>query len=143
MKRVVLIFIAFMLAISSLESQNKSDFEKNGITIRFVTTQLGEIEDNQFKLIKDMNLAGVFIFIPDKKSVVLRHKNGNDELLKVISTKKTHDGNYVFSCNKSRILFISTENKVITYSIEGNSTLFVFPIDEKDIGKLQNIILKY
>lgn len=143
MKKLQVLSIAFILICYSAKSQSKADFERNGITINFVTTQLGEISNNQFELIRDMNVAGVFIFIPDKKSIVIRHNNGNDELLEVVETKRTLEGNYIFSCNKNRVLFISTENKVITYTVEGNSSLFVFPIDQIDLSKLKNVIIRF
>gem|GEM_PF-4918908 len=143
MKKVVFVFFVYMLSINSLQSQNKSDFERNGVTINFVTTQLGEIENGQFNLVKDMNLTGVFIFIPDKKSVVIRHSNGNDEKLGVLSSKKTTDGNFVFDCNKDRVLFVSIQKKVIFYSIAGNPTVFLFPINERDIASLRTVVTKY
>lgn len=90
--------IAFILICYSAKSQSKADFERNGITINFVTTQLGEISNNQFELIRDMNVAGVFIFIPDKKSIVIRHNNGNDELLEVVETKRTLGRHYPVKC---------------------------------------------
>lgn len=143
MRKFILISIIFIVISSCGQNQNKSSFEKNGIKIRFKTTLLGEISDNKFELIKDMNFSGVFLFIPDKKSVVLRHDNGNDELLSVIKSQKTGDNNYVFECNKERILVISPSEKIVSYSIENNPSVFMFPIDEDDISKLKSVLMKY
>jgi hypothetical protein len=123
--------------------QNKTEFEKNGTIVNFQTTKLGEIVKNEIELIKDMNVSGVFVFLPDKKSIVIRHQNGNDELLKVKSKKVTPDNNYVFDCDKNRVLFISPTSRIITYSIAGNSALFLFPINIEDIEALKSAIKKY
>ncbi len=125
------------------QTQNKSSFESNGIKIKFKTTQLGEITNNKFELINDMKLSGNFIFLPDKKSVVIRHDNGNDELLTIIKTQKAEDNNYVFECNKERVLIISPSEKVISYSIENTPSVFIFPLDENDISKLESVLLKF
>ena len=136
-------FVILILLCSTTICQNKTNFEKNGIKVNFQTTKLGEIHNNEFKLLKDIGLPGIFVFLPDKKSVVIRHNNGNDELLKVISTQKTSDRNYVFECDKKRVLFISPNTGVITYSIEGNSSLFLFPILERDLERLKTVTQKY
>jgi|AntAceMinimDraft_9_1070365.scaffolds.fasta_scaffold06022_5 hypothetical protein len=143
MKKIILLTVLFLLSINSVQSQNKATIEKNGIKIKFLTTQLGEISNNEFKLINDMKLSGVFIFIPDKKSVVIRHDNGNDELLEVLSTSRTPDGNNIFGCNKDRVLVISIKSKMIFYSIAGNSSVFLFPINERDIASLSTLVTKY
>lgn len=144
MKKLIAITISLVLFTSSIVfSQSKSEFEKNGIKIRFATTQLGIFENDKFELVRDMNIDGVFVFIPDKESIVLRHSNGNDELLNINSVKKTKDGNYVFDCTKNRVLFVSTSEKMATYSIAGDATMFVFPIDKNDILKLKSVLQKY
>lgn len=135
-----LLFVSVLLFISfGLLSQNKKEFENNGISINFITTKLGEIVDNKIEILKDMQISGVFVFLPEKKSIVIRHENGNDELLKVITVQNTKDNNYIFTCDKQRVLFLSTNTKLITYSIEGNSVLFLFPIKNEDV-ELLNII---
>ena len=143
MKNLFLIISISIILISCGQSQNKESFEKNGIKIRFTTTQLGEMSNDKFELINDMKLKGVFLFIPDKKSIVLRHDNGNDELLTIISTKKTKEGNYVMECNKERVLMISPNEHKIIYSIVSNTSMFVFPIEETDINKLKDILTKF
>jgi len=143
MKKIFILFIYMIMLCFVVVGQNKTDFEKNGAIVNFQTTKLGEIVKNEIKLIKDMNVSGVFVFLPDKKSVVIRHQNGNDELLKVNSKKVTHDNNYVFDCDKNRVLFISPTSRIITYSIAGKSTLFLFPINIEDISTLKNVLLKY
>lgn len=142
MKKLSLLIISILIC-SAIFCQNKTEFEKNGIKVNFQTTKLGVINNNEFELIKDMGLPGKFVFLPDKKSVVIRHNNGNDELLKVISVQRTPDKNYVFECNKKRVLFISPNTYIITYSIEGNSSLFLFPIISKDIEQLKTVPEKF
>ncbi len=142
-KSLTLILTLIIFSFGCVQSQNKSEFEKNGVKIKFTTTQLGTIEDDKFELIRDMNIDGVFVFIPDKKSIVLRHSNGNDELLPINSTKVTMEGNYLFECTKQRILFVSSSEKMVTYSIEGDSTMFVFPLDANDVEKLKKILQEF
>lgn len=141
--RTISIIILTVLIYSSALGQNKTEFEKGGVKVKFTNTKLGEIVNTDFKLIKEMNLEGYFIFLPKKNAVVLRHNNGNDELLKVISSKKTPDKNYIFVCDKQRVLFISPTSSLVTYSIEGNSSVFVFPIDSNDIEKLKLTVSEY
>lgn len=143
MKKIFLISIILIVVSSCSQTQNKSSFESNGIKVKFKTTQLGEISNNKIELINDMKLSGNFIFLPDKKSVVLRHDNGKDELLNVINTQKTKDNNYVFGCNKERVLFISPSEKLISYSIKNNPSVFMFPLDENDISKLKSVLVKF
>jgi hypothetical protein len=137
------ILLLLLILSSCLQSNNKAVYEKNGVKVQFTTTQLGEYENEKFVLINDLKLAGVFVFIPDNKSVVIRHVDGQDELLKVIGTKKTTEGNYVFECNKQRVLFVSPINKSIVYSVEGNSAVFIFPIHENDIANLKAVTIKF
>lgn len=141
--KYLLILLLSILILGSANSQNKSEFERTGIKIKFQTTKLYEITGNQTNLIKDMKLSGVLIFIPDKKSIVIRHDNGNDELLKVISKKTTNEGNYVLQCNKERTLIVSITEQLVNYSVVGNSSFFMFPIQKNEITKLQNVIRKF
>jgi len=141
--RNLLIILLSTLILGCVNGQNKSEFERTGIKIDFQTTKLYEITGNQATLIKDMKLSGVLIFIPVKKSIVIRHNNGNDELLKVISKKTTNDGNYVLQCNKERTLIVSITEQLVNYSVAGNSSFFMFPIQKNEITKLQSVIKQF
>lgn len=145
MKRLI-VTIQFMVLLALLscgQSTGKNGYEKNGVTVRFLTTQLGEIVNEKFELIDDMEEAGVLIFIPEHKSIVLRHNSGQDELLKIDEVNKTEVGSYLFSCTKNRLLFVSTSEKKVSYAIEGSSSIFLLPIDEKDIDKLKGVLVKF
>lgn len=143
MKKLILLISVFIIVSACGQNQGKSSFESNGIKVKFKTTQLGEISNNNFELIKDMKLSGTFIFLPENNSVVLRHDNGNDEKLTIIKTQKTEDNNYVFGCTKERVLFISPSEKVIFYSIENNPSVFMFPLDDNDVSKLKSVLVKF
>ncbi|MCF8386792.1 MAG: hypothetical protein K9G58_02645 [Bacteroidales bacterium] len=140
----ILIALFSFLFPSCMNSQSKSDFEKNGIKITFTTTQLGTLNENgNLEIIKDMNLAGDFIFIPENKAIVIRHDNGNDELMEVEKISKTPEDRYVFTCNNDRVVFLSPREKIITYSLTGKSGVFVFPVDENSDLDIEAIINKF
>jgi len=142
MKKIFILLLSAFIINYGI-SQTKTEFEKNGIKINFRTTKLYELIGNQPKLIRDMNLSGELIIIPENKSVVIRHDNGNDELLKVGNVKKTYDGNYVLDCNKNRTLLIDISEKLVIYSIMNTSTFFAFSIVENEINKLQSAIKQF
>ncbi len=142
MKKALLLVLT-ILNYSFLIGQDKTLFERNGVVINFQTTKLAIIVNNDIEIKRDLGFSGDFIFIPNKSSVVIRHSNGNDELLKVTKVMKTFENNYIFECDKNRVLFISPDKKVITYSIEGNSSIFLFQLSLKDADLLKSVIKKY
>ena len=145
MKNLIFYFqvISLIMIVSCVPPQDKKELEKNGIKIEFTTTQAGKINNNEIEIIGDMNAAGVFIFIPEYNSIVIRHESGQDELLKVNKVDVNFNNDYTFSCSKSRVLFVNQTKKIITYTVKGKSAIFVFPINEDNLVALRNVLLKF
>lgn len=115
------LFIIILAITACGGISNKKQFERSGVIIQFGITQLGELEQNDFKKFKEIYGKGEFILIEKHNSIVIRHDDGGDELLKINNIDKDQNGIYEISCDKERGITINPSLGYIDYYVGDKS----------------------